>query len=88
VGVGFLGVRRPILRLIDGLSGKIIPTDYTFEETKYLKAYSDVMVDGEISTKERTLLATLAIAYGIDEERISDLENRFDSESSHWVKTD
>ena len=88
VGVGFLGVRRPILRLIDGLSGKIIPTNYTFEETKYLKAYSDVVVDGEISTKERTLLATLAVAYGIDEERVSDLENRFNSKSSDWVKTD
>ena len=38
IGVGFLAIRKPILRLIDGLSGQIIPTNYTFEETKYLKS--------------------------------------------------
>tara|TARA_B100001173_G_C15983341_1_gene545604 strand:+ start:95 stop:1516 length:1422 start_codon:yes stop_codon:yes gene_type:complete len=81
IGVGFLAIRKPILRLIDGLSGQIIPTNYTFEETKYLKAYSEVMIDGEVSKKERTLLGTLAMAYGIDEERISDLEKRFNNDS-------
>lgn len=81
IGVGFLAVRKPILRLIDGFSSQIIPTDYTFEETKYLKAYSEVLVDGKISDGERTLLATLATAFGLDEERVSNLEKRFDDES-------
>tara|TARA_Y100000768_G_scaffold145028_1_gene108191 strand:+ start:1351 stop:2751 length:1401 start_codon:yes stop_codon:yes gene_type:complete len=82
IGLVFLVVRKPILKLIDGLSGKLIPTNYTFEETQYLKAYSDVVVDGEVSEKERTLLATLATAYGIDDNRISDLELRFGNDSS------
>ncbi len=58
----------------------MIPTSYTFEETQYLKAYSDVVIDGEVSEKERTLLSTLATAYGIDDTRASDLEQRFDNE--------
>ncbi len=81
VGLGFLGVRKPVLSLIDGFSGKLIPTTYSFEETQYLKAFSDVVIDGEVSEKERTLLTTLARAYGIDAERVSDLEQGFGSES-------
>lgn len=81
VGVAFLAVRKPVLGIIDGFSGQIIPTNYTFEETKYLKAYSEVIIDGEISERERTLLVTLANAYGIDEERVSELEKRFDNDS-------
>ncbi len=77
IGLGFLGVRKPVLAVIDGLSGKLIPTNYSFEETQYLKAYSDVVVDGEVSEKERTLLTTLASAYGIDSDRASVLERSF-----------
>ena len=88
IGLGFLGVRRPVLTLIDGFSGKLIPTSYTFEETQYLKAYSDVVIDGEVSEKERTLLSTLATAYGIDDTRASDLEQRFDNEDSSNLDVD
>ena len=70
-----------ILKLIDGFSSKLIPTNYTFEETKYLKAYFDVLDDGEVSDKERILLSTLATAYGIDEQRVSDLEQGIDIDS-------
>ena len=81
VGVAFLGVRKPVLKLIDGFSSKLIPTNYTFEETKYLKTFFDVLDDGEISDKERILLTTLATAYGIDEQRVSDLEQGIDRDS-------
>ena len=81
IGLGFLGVRKPVLAVIDGLSGKLIPTNYSFEETQYLKAYSDVVVDGEVSEKERTLLTTLASAYGIDSDRASVLERSFGEDS-------
>jgi hypothetical protein len=47
-----------------------------------LKAYFDVTKDGVISDKERVLLTTLATAYGIDELRVSDLEQGFDSDSA------
>ena len=81
IGVAFLGVRKPVLKLIDGFSNKLIPSEYTFEETKYLKAYFDVLEDGKISEKERNLLTTLASAYEIDEQRVSDLEREFDRDS-------
>ena len=82
IGVGFLAVRKPVLGLIDSVSGQIIPTDYTFEETKYLKAYSDIIIDGEISERERTLLVTLATAYGLTDQRITELEELFLSKKS------
>ena len=67
--------------MIDGFSGKLIPTKYSFEETQYLKAYSDVVIDGKVSGKERTLLTTLATAYAIDDDRVSELEQRFGNET-------
>ncbi|MBI31544.1 MAG: hypothetical protein CMB72_02960, partial [Euryarchaeota archaeon] len=81
IGLGFLVVRKPILGLIDGFSGQLIPTEHTPEEMEYLKAYSESIVDGEISERERNLLVTLATAYGIDQERTSYLERRYGNES-------
>ena len=80
VGVGLLAARRPVLGLIDGFSNQLIPTEFTFEETEYLKAYSKTILDGEINDRERSLLETLATAFGIDEERVLQLEEKFDSE--------
>ena len=81
VGVGLLVIRKPILGLIDGFSNQLIPTQFTYEETEYLKAYSKTISDGEISEKERSLLVTLATAFGIDAERTSYLEEKFDNDS-------
>lgn len=81
VGVGLLVIRKPILGLIDGFSNQLIPTEFTYEETEYLKAYSKTISDGEISDRERSLLVTLATAFGIDEERTSYLEEKFDNDS-------
>ena len=80
VGVGLLAARRPVLGLIDGFSNQLIPTEFTFEETEYLKAYSKTILDGEINDRERSLLETLATAFGIDGERVLQLEEKFDSE--------
>ena len=80
VGVGLLAARRPVLGFIDGFSNQLIPTEFTFEETEYLKAYSKTILDGEINDRERSLLETLATAFGIDEERVLQLEEKFDSE--------
>ena len=67
VGVGLLVVRKPVLSLIDGFSNQLIPSEFTFEETEYLKAYSKTILDGEINERERSLLETLATAFGIEQ---------------------
>ena len=73
VGVGLLAVRRPILGVIDGFSGRLMPSKYTDKEMEYLNNYSKSMTDGKISDNERSLLVTLANAYGIDDERIREI---------------
>ena len=81
IGLGFLVVRRPIIGLIDGFSNQLIPSEYTFEEMEYLKAYSESAVDGTINERERSLLLTLATAYGLDNERTSYLEEKYDADT-------
>jgi len=85
VGVGLLAVRRPVLGIIDGFSGRLIPSQYTDEEMEYLDNYSKSMRDGEMSDNERSLLVTLANAYGIDEDRIKQLEASFHNENSDSI---
>ena len=80
VGVGLLAVRKPVLGVIDGFSGRLMPSKYTEKETEYLNNYSKSMRDGKISENERSLLITLASAYGIDDERIREIETSFNSD--------
>ena len=85
IGLGFLVVRKPIIGLIDGVSGQLIPSEYTIQEMEYLKAYSESIVDGKISERERSLLVTLASAYGIDEDRVREIEASFSDENSESI---
>ena len=47
---------------------------------EYLHNYSKSMIDGKISDNERSLLVTLASAYGINDERIREIEENFNSD--------
>ena len=80
VGVGLLAVRKPVLGVIDGFSGRLMPSKYTEKEMEYLHNYSKSMIDGKISDNERSLLVTLASAYGINGERIREIEENFNSD--------
>ena len=74
---GVMMVRRPILGVVDGFSGKLLPSEYAPEEVSYLEAFSDVMKDGIVTPTERKLLATLAKTFGISDERIEEIEAAF-----------
>ena len=82
IGLGFLVVRKPILGLIDGFSGQLIPSEYSPEETEYLEQYAKSMKDGSITENERSLLVTLASAYGINSERVMQIQASFSSNNS------
>lgn len=82
IGVGLLAVRKPVIGLIDGFSDRLIPSEFSPEETEYLKLFSKSMKDGSVTENERELLVTLASAYGIDDDRIKEIEASFVIENS------
>ena len=51
--------------------------ELTTEEREYLSEYKNSLQDGAISEKERRLLNRLAMALGISEERVKELEGKF-----------
>ena len=79
IGVLFLGLRGPVLSVIDSMSGRLIPSSYSAEETAYLSAYDTAMEDRIITTEERRLLKTLAKTYDLTDERVQELEDEYDS---------
>ena len=88
VGVGLLAVRNPVLGIIDGFSARLIPSKYTDQEMEYLKNYSKSMKDGKMTDNERSLLVTLATAYGIDDDRVQEIENSFSNENFVSIVTE
>lgn len=81
IGVGLLAVRKPVIGLIDGFSDRLIPSEFSPEETEYLKLFSKSLKDGKVTENERELLVTLAAAYGINDERIKQIEANFVNEN-------
>jgi hypothetical protein len=65
--------------VIDGMSSRLIPANYTPEETAYLEAYETAMDDRIITKEERKLLQTLARTYSISKERVDEIETEYDS---------
>ena len=82
LGISFLIVRKPVLKIIDGFSGQILPDSHTPEEIGYLELYAMAKQDGKITESERSMLNLQAKTYSIQPERMTILENWYDSESS------
>ena len=82
LGVGLLAVRKPVTGIIYGFSNRLIPTTYAKEEMDYLDLFSKSIKDGEITDNERALLVSLASAFGIDDERVNELESDFLQQSA------
>ena len=79
IGLAFLGLRGPVLSVIDSMSGRLIPSSYSIEENAYLSAYDTAMEDRIITAEERRLLKTLAKTYDLTDERVEQLEHEYDS---------
>ena len=61
------------------MSSRLIPANYTPEETAYLEAYETAMDDRIITKEERRLLQTLAKTYNIGQDRVEEIEREYDS---------
>lgn len=79
LGIGFLAIRGPVLVVIDRMSSKLIPSSFTGEEQAYLEAYNTAMEDRIITSEERKLLKSLALAYTLSQSRVDELEAHYDS---------
>lgn len=77
VGVGVVVVRKPVISLIDGISGRILPSEFSDVENKYLDAYIKTLKDGVISDDERRLLLMLANSYNLQDERVKYIERSY-----------
>ena len=69
--------RHPIMRLIDVISSRLIPEEYTPGELKYLEAYAETIEDFVLTAREQVLLGNLATAYEISEERLAVIEEKY-----------
>ena len=85
LGGGILLVRKPLLRMVEMYSAKLIVSAYTDSEVTYLKTFKAAVDDYSITSKERTLLDTLAGSLGISKERIAEIEEAFYSEATEAV---
>ena len=79
VGLALLGVRKPILLIIDKASNRFIPSSHTPEEAAYINAYSTAMEDLIITPEERKLLNTVASTYGLNDRIVKQLEDEYNS---------
>ena len=61
------------------MSSRLIPANFTPEETAYLEAYETAMDDRIITKEERRLLQTLAKTYNIGQDRVEEIEREYDS---------
>ena len=79
VGIGVVVMRKPVISLIDEVSRRILPSEFSNEENKYLVAYIKTVKDGVISDDERRLLVMLANSYNLQDERVKYIEISYDS---------
>ena len=77
IGATIIFARHPIIGLIDGISSRLIPEEYSPGELKYLEAYADAIQDLLLTEREKSLLANLAIAYEINEDRLAVIEKKY-----------
>ena len=61
------------------MSSRLIPANYTPEETAYLEAYKTAMEDLIITAEERRLLETLAKTYALEPDRVQEIEQEYDA---------
>jgi hypothetical protein len=69
------------------ISSKLIPEEYTPGELKYLEAYANTIDDFLLTVREKVLLANLAIAYEINEDRLAVIEEKYRESLSHSSDT-
>ena len=77
IGVPMVVLRKPILTIINRLSGSLMPESLTKNDKTYLDAYDLAIADGTITEKERGMLSFQAKTLGLSDDRLKFLESHF-----------
>tara|TARA_X000001036_G_scaffold35609_1_gene28938 strand:+ start:510 stop:2324 length:1815 start_codon:yes stop_codon:yes gene_type:complete len=80
IGLPLIVLRSPIVSVLSKFSSAMMPESHTNEELGYLEMYALATRDGKITTNERSMLNLQAKSYGIEEGRMSYLENWYQQE--------
>ena len=78
IGVPMIILRRPILTILNRMSGALMPESLTKNDKTYLDAYELAIADGIITEKERGMLSFQAKTLGLSDDRLKFLESHFD----------
>ena len=78
IGVPMIILRRPILTILNRISGALMPESLTKNDKTYLDAYELAIADGIITEKERGMLSFQAKTLGLSDDRLKFLESHFD----------
>ena len=79
IGVPMVVLRKPILTIINRLSGSLMPESLTKNDKTYLDAYMLAIADGTITEKERGMLLFQAKTLGLSDDRLKFLESHFNN---------
>jgi hypothetical protein len=82
LGGTILLVRKPIVGIADRFSGRILVSSYSETEATYLESYSAAMQDNIVTEQERVMLNTLAKSLQISEEKVAEIEQGYDKDST------
>tara|TARA_Y100001949_G_scaffold118432_1_gene100598 strand:+ start:101 stop:745 length:645 start_codon:yes stop_codon:yes gene_type:complete len=77
IGVPMIILRRPILTILNRMSGSLMPESLTKNDKTYLDAYELAIADGIITEKERGMLSFQAKTLGLSDVRLKFLESHF-----------
>jgi hypothetical protein len=82
LGGTILLVRKPVMQIADRLSGRLLVSSYSETEIMYLDSYAAAMEDNIVTDQERTMLKTLAKSLQISEEKVAEIEQGYDEDST------
>ena len=82
LGGAILLVRKPVMQIADRFSGRILASSYSETEITYLESYAAAMEDNIVTEQERVMLNTLAKSLQISEEKVAEIEQGYDEDST------
>ena len=78
IGVPMIILRRPILTILNRMSGALMPESLTKNDKTYLDAYELAIADGIITEKERGMLSFQPKTLRLNDDWLKFLESHFD----------
>ena len=82
LGGTILLVRKPVMQIAYRFSGRILVSSYSETEITDLQSYAAAMEDDIVTEQERVMLNTLAKSLQISEEKVAEIEQGYNEDST------